>query len=146
MCERWVGDWTDCNILTHSSSIFWSTSFSFCWAVQSGVLRAQPSLGAGSHHSILSPTNPNCLSHRVISLFDIHLFPVIVAYVPNSTHPRWRLYLDVFDRMHRFIDWRLGWRSICYSCRIHWFYILLCNTDIFILHIFQWLQLFHTTS
>ena len=31
MCERWVGDWTDCNILTPSSSVFSSTSFSFCW-------------------------------------------------------------------------------------------------------------------
>ena len=32
MCERWVGDWTDCNILAPSSSVFSSTSFSFCWA------------------------------------------------------------------------------------------------------------------
>ena len=41
MCERWVGDWTDCNILTPSSSVFCSTSFSFCWAAQPEVLRAQ---------------------------------------------------------------------------------------------------------
>ena len=41
MCERWVGNWTDCNILTPSSSVFSSTSFSFCWAAQLGVLRAQ---------------------------------------------------------------------------------------------------------
>ena len=40
MCERWVGDWTNCNILTPSSSVFSSTSFSFCWAAQPGVLRA----------------------------------------------------------------------------------------------------------
>ena len=33
----------NCNILTPSSSVFSSTSFSFCWAVQPGVLRAQPS-------------------------------------------------------------------------------------------------------
>ena len=45
MCERWVGDWTDCNILTPSSSVFNSTSFSFCWAAQPGVLRAHPSAG-----------------------------------------------------------------------------------------------------
>ena len=31
-----------------------------------GSLRAQPSLGAGSHYSILSPTNSTCLCHRVI--------------------------------------------------------------------------------
>ena len=36
-CERWVGDWTNCNILTPSSAVFSSTSFSFCWAAQSEV-------------------------------------------------------------------------------------------------------------
>ena len=41
VCARWVGDWTDCNILTPSSSDYSSTSFSFCWAAQPGVLRAQ---------------------------------------------------------------------------------------------------------
>ena len=55
--ERWVGDWTNCNILTPSSFVFSSTSFSFCWAAQSVVLRAhRPLLGAGSLNSILSPT------------------------------------------------------------------------------------------
>ena len=29
MCERWVGDWTNCNILTPSSFVFSSTSISF---------------------------------------------------------------------------------------------------------------------
>ena len=57
MCERWVGDWTNCSILTPSSFAFSSTYFSFCWAAQSGVLRAHsPLLGAGSVYSILSPT------------------------------------------------------------------------------------------
>ena len=41
VCERWVGDGTDCNILTPSSSDYTSTSFSFCWAAQPGVLRTQ---------------------------------------------------------------------------------------------------------
>ena len=58
MCERWVGDWTNCNILTPSSFVFISTSFSFCWATQSGIPRAHSSLlGAGSLYSIWSPTN-----------------------------------------------------------------------------------------
>ena len=58
MSERWVGDWTNCNILTPSSFVFSSTSFSFCWAARSGVLGAHsPLLGAGSLYSILSPTN-----------------------------------------------------------------------------------------
>ena len=57
MCERWIGDWTNCNILTPSSFVFNSTSFSFCWAAQSGVLSAHsPLLGTGSLYSILSPT------------------------------------------------------------------------------------------
>ena len=56
MCERWVGDWTNCNILTPNSSVFSSTSFSFCWIAQSGVMRAHsPLLDAGSLYSILSP-------------------------------------------------------------------------------------------
>ena len=47
----------DCNILTPSSFVFCSTSFSFCWAAQSGVLRPlSPPLGAGSVYSNLSPT------------------------------------------------------------------------------------------
>ena len=72
MCERWVEDWTNCNILIPSSFFFSSTSFSFCWATQSGVLRAHsPLLGASSLYSILSPTNWlqtnwTCLWPRVI--------------------------------------------------------------------------------
>ena len=57
-CERWVGDWTNCNILTPSSFVFSSTSFSFCWVAQLGFLRAHsPLLGTGSLYSVLSPTN-----------------------------------------------------------------------------------------
>ena len=72
----------------------------------SGVLRAHsPLLGAGSHYSILSPTNwlqtkLNFLSHWVISLFDAHLLPVNVAFTPNSIHPQSWLYPDIFNRMH----------------------------------------------
>ena len=85
-----------------------------------------PRLGAGSwelvltasncnsNFNCLTPTNSNSLWHRVISLFDIHLLPVSVAFVPNSIRPRSRLYFDIFERMHLFLDWRLGRRSICY--------------------------------
>ena len=41
MRERSAGDWTDCNILTSGSSDYSSTSFSFYWPTQLGVLRAQ---------------------------------------------------------------------------------------------------------
>ena len=39
MRERWVEDWTNCNILTHNSFVFSSISFSFCWTAQSEVLK-----------------------------------------------------------------------------------------------------------
>ena len=86
MCERRVGDWTDCNILTPNSSVFSSTSFSFCWAAQSGVLRAQPSLGTGSHYSILSPTN----WHQLTQL------SVAPGYIIV-----WRYLLPVASQLHR---------------------------------------------
>ena len=113
MCERWVGDWTNCNILTPSSFVFSSTSFSFGWAAQSGVLRAHsPLLGAGSLYSILSPAN-------WLQLTELPVAPgyIIVWHppAPNSTRPQSRLYPDIFDRMHLFLDWRLGRRSICYN-------------------------------
>ena len=59
-CEGRVGDWTDCNILTPSSPDYSSTFFSFCWAAQPGVLRAQalcwePVLTASNYNS-----NSNC--------------------------------------------------------------------------------------
>ena len=56
VCKRWVGDPTDCNILTPSSSVFSSTSFSFCWAAQLGSWGPKPS--AGSWFSLpWTPTN-----------------------------------------------------------------------------------------
>ena len=85
-------------------------------------------LSTASYLRLTDSNSLNFLSHRVIQLFDCHLLPVSVAFAPNSTRPRSRLYLDVFDRMHLFLDWRLGRRSICYivgvfpvglSCRIH---------------------------
>ena len=88
MCERWVGDRTNCNILTPNSFVFSSTSFSFCWVAQSGVLRAHsPLQGAGSLYSILPPTSltptnwTSCrtgLYHCLIStcfLWASHLHP-----------------------------------------------------------------------
>ena len=98
MCERWVGDWTNCNILTPSSFVFSSTSFSFCWAAQSGVLRVHsPLLGAGSLYSILSPTNwlqliepvcgpglYNCLASTCF-LRASHLHPIQLVHSQDYT-------------------------------------------------------------
>ena len=93
MCERWVGDWTDCNVLTPSSFVFSSTSFSFCWAAQLGVLRAHgPLLGAGSLYSILSPTNwtscrtglYHCLTPTCF-LWASHLHPIQTVHSQGYT-------------------------------------------------------------
>ena len=73
-----------CNILTPSSFVFSSTSFSFCWAAQSGVLRANsPLLGAGSLYSILSLTN-------WLQLTELPVAPgyIIVWHPPASCERR----------------------------------------------------------
>ena len=44
ICERWVGDGTDWNILTPGSSGHSSTSSSFCWAAQPGSWGPKPSV------------------------------------------------------------------------------------------------------
>ena len=110
MCERWVGDWT-------GTATYWSPV--------PLSLAALLSRSAGLLNLVLTATNCNnwlqtnwtCLSHWVISLFDTHLVPMSVASAPNSTRPQLRLYPDIFDRIHLFLDWRLGRRSICYTTR-----------------------------
>ena len=50
VCERWVGDRTDCNILTPSSSHYSSTSFLILLGCSTGVPEdPSPMLGASSH-------------------------------------------------------------------------------------------------
>ena len=71
-------------------------------------------LSTASYLQLTDSNYLNFQSHRVISLFDTHVLPVIVTFAPNSTRPRSRLYLDVFDRMHLFLDLRLCRRSLCY--------------------------------
>ena len=58
MCERWVGDGTDCNILTQSSSRDHSSTSSSSWLGCSTVGRWGPKLSGAVSHStgILSPT------------------------------------------------------------------------------------------
>ena len=55
-------------------------------------------------------TNRICLSHPIIQLFDFHLLLVGVTSTPNPIRSQSRLYPDMFDRMHLFLDWRLGRR------------------------------------
>ena len=92
-----------------------------------------PSLlsGTGSHNDILSPTtgthclelNSACLklqltrspSYRLYNCFTYTCF--LWASQLHRFQPvhRSRWYLDIFDRMHLFIDWRLGRGPICYT-------------------------------
>ena len=113
MCERWVGDWTETAtywpLVPLSLAALLSRSARL---LNRGPWGPNPLPRAGSHClelQQLTPTISNCLLHRVISLFDVHLLPA-----PNSTRPQSRLYPDVFDRMHLFLDWWLGRRSISY--------------------------------
>ena len=93
VCERWVGDWTDCNILTPSSSDYGSTSFSFCWAAQPGVLRVQAlcwELVSLPRTATRTPTNWHQITRTVCGIglyncLNIHLLLVDVAFAPNST-------------------------------------------------------------
>ena len=57
MCERWVGDGTDCHILTPSSSDHSSTSSSFCWGAQPGSWGPKPTVW---HWLSLWHLVPNC--------------------------------------------------------------------------------------
>ena len=89
---------SECNILTSSSFVFSSISFSFCWAAQSRVLRAHsPLLGASSLYSILPPTNwlqltepvcrtglYNCLTPTCF-LWASHLHPIQPVYSQGYT-------------------------------------------------------------
>ena len=108
MCERWVGDCSDCNILTPSSSVFSDTSFSFCSTRGPGGL--SPLLGASSHclklQRELQLTDSscgtglyNCLTSTCF-LWASHLRRIQPDHMS-------RLYLDIFDRMHLFLDWPL---------------------------------------
>ena len=66
MCERWVGDWTNCNILTPSSFVFSSTSFSLCWVLvistASYLQLTQLVCGTGLYNCLTS-TRFLCTSH-----------------------------------------------------------------------------------
>ena len=130
MCEKWVGDGTDCNKLTPSSSGHSSTSFSFCWAAQPGVTEdRKPS--AGSWFSLPRtatriPTNwfqliqtvcgtglYNCLTSTCFlwrsSCTEFN--PSTVKVLP------WYLRPDApFIYTSASLNWQLGRGPICYIC------------------------------
>ena len=111
MCERWVGDWTHCNILTPNSSVFcrllsrsagllnrrvWRP-IALCWVLV---------LSTASYLQLTRTVCRTGLYHCLTTtcfLWALHLHPI-------QTCPRSRLNLDVFDRMHLLRDWQLGRR------------------------------------
>ena len=130
MCERWVGDGTDCNIMTPSSSDYGSTSSSFCWAAQPGSWRPKPSVWSWfslPRTATRTPTNWLQLTQAVCGtrLYNC-LTPTFFLWASqlHRIQPvhRSRWYPDIFDRMHLFLDWRLGRGSICYRCCYLWNY------------------------
>ena len=111
MCERWVGDWT-------KTATYWPPVPPSLAALLSRSARLLnwghwgpgPLLRAGSHcleMQQLTPNSLNFLSHRVISLCDIHLLictqfnPSIVKVIP------WHLWPDAP------VPWSTA-GSICY--------------------------------
>ena len=121
MCERWVGDWTDCNILKPSSSDYSSTFFLILLGCSTGSSEGpNPQLGAGSHclelQLELQLTDSNWLELSVAPGYIIVWHPsascgrrICTEFNPSTCQG------DIFERMHLFLDWRLGRRSICYS-------------------------------
>ena len=121
VCERWVGDWTDCNILTPSSSDYSSTSF----LILLGCSTGGPEGPAFCWELVLTASNCNsnfnCNWHQLTQL-SVAPGYIIVWHLPASCERRiciefnpstLRLYLDIFDRMHSFLDWQLDRRSKC---------------------------------
>ena len=114
MCERWVGDWTNCNILTPSSFIFCSTSFSFCWAAQLGILRAHsPLLVAGSSTaSYLQLSEPVCGTglYNCLTSTCTKFNPSTVKVIPWYLRPD---ALVIYTGAS--LTWQLGRGSTCYK-------------------------------
>ena len=105
--------------------------FSFCWAAQPGVLRAQTLCWELVLTASNCNSNFNCnwpqltrtvCGTRLYNCLTPTCFPCVSQLHRIQSIHRSRLYLDVFDRMHPFLDWRLGRRSICYiSMNFHHF-------------------------
>ena len=105
-----------------SSFVFSSSSFSFCWAAQSGVLRAHsPLLGAGSLYSILSPTNwlqltelpvapgyiivlrpPASCERRIFTQFNPSTVMVIPWYFRPDTPVPWLTAGSKVNMLHKY--------------------------------------------
>ena len=99
MCERWVGDGTDVNILTPSSSDDSSTSSSFCWAAQPGSWGPKPSVWSWFELQLELQLTQAVRGTWLYNCLRSILLPIGVCIEFNHVH-RSRWYPDIFDRMH----------------------------------------------
>ena len=146
-CEM-SSDWSNCDILTPSSFVFSSTSFSFWGAAQSGALRAHSHLlGAGSLYSILYPTNwlqltelpfapgyiivwlpPAFYERRICTQFNPSTVKVIPWYHWSDAPFPWSTAGSKFSMLHSVFYVGLPcyqWKKIFYNS-IHYLSIYLC--------------------
>ena len=109
VCERWVGDGTDCNILTSSSSDYSSTSFSFCWAAQPGVTEGhQPSVWSCFSLPRTATRTPTNWLQQTLTVCGTGLYNCLTStwfLWASQFHRilpvhRSRWCPDIFDRMH----------------------------------------------
>ena len=119
VCERWVRDWTDCDILTPAALLSHSTGL-----LNRGSWGPKPS--AGTWFSLpqtvtRTPTNWLQLTRTVCGtrlyncLTPTRLYNCLTPTCIRTEFNPSTCQGDIFDRMHLFLDWRLGRRSICYN-------------------------------
>ena len=116
MCERWVGDWTDCNILTPDSSIFSSTfsrsvgllnrgSSAGCWFSLQHLFSNSLELSVAPGYIIVWRPPASCGLH-ICTQFN----PSTAKVIP------WYLRPDAPVILHRCISYLTARKgSICYS-------------------------------
>ena len=121
----WEASWRlnrDCNILTPSSSVFSSTSFSFCWAAQPGALRAQlsaeswfslPRTATTDSKLIELPVAPGYIivwrppascGHHICTQFNPSTVKVILWYLRPDAPVPW---LTAGSKVNMLQDWLL---------------------------------------
>ena len=100
MRERWVGDWTDCNILTPSSSAYSSTSF----LILLGCSTEGPEGPALCWELILTASNCNC---NWLQLNQLSVAPgYIIVWCPPASCER-RICTEFNPSTVKVISWYL---------------------------------------
>ena len=135
MCEMLVGDGTDCPYLPQVPLYYSSTSSSISWAAQPGswgpndclalalTTASCPQLRLGLELWLQLELNSASLELQLTQTLcgtwlyncfmpTCFLWASYLHRIQPVLRSRW--YSDIFHRMHLFLDWRRGRRSICY--------------------------------